>query len=136
MLFRVDDLGFADEHAAIALERHQKRVGAVGDVVDKPRWKPEQRAVVVDRVVEPAAAQQIATRKHEIADRAVGKFERAPGVELPAHRVDALTHLRPARDGDPFERLQGLFARTRVRKPRIEHLDDALRARPRLARNA
>ena len=136
LLFGIDDLGLADEHTAIALERDQKRIRAIGDVVDEACRKSEEPAVIVDRVVEPAAAQQVAAGKYQIADRAVGEFERPPGVELPAHRVDTLTHLRPARDGDAFERLQRLFARAGVRKPRIEHLDNAFGTRPSFARDA
>ena len=75
MLLPVDDLRFADEQPPIALERHEKGVGAVADVLDESRRQSQQRAIVVDGVIEAAAAVEVAAGKHEVADRTVGELE-------------------------------------------------------------
>ena len=111
------------EHAAIALERHQKGVGAVGDVLDEPGGKAEKRAVVVDGVVEAAAAKQIRAGEDEIADRAVGELERAARLAAPRRTASTRSaHLRRRpRPRRASSACSAVFARARVRQPRVEH---------------
>jgi hypothetical protein len=82
LLLRVDDFGLTDQNTAIALERDEKRVRAIGDVIHQPGRKAEQPAVIVDGIIETASAQQITSRKDEIADGAVGELKRPARLEF------------------------------------------------------
>ena len=75
-----DDLRLARQQRAVGVDRDEVGVGAVGDVLEVAGRHAEQRAVVVDGVVEPAAGAQEAAGEHEIADGAVGEVERHAGA--------------------------------------------------------
>ena len=75
-----DDLRLAREQRSVGVDRDEVGVGAVGDVLEMTGRHGEQPAVVVDGVVEAAAAAQEAAGEHEVADGAVGEVERHAGA--------------------------------------------------------
>ena len=73
---RVDDVGFASQDVSIEIQRHQVRIQAVGDVLDQADRQSDEYSVVVHRVVESAALQQVGASEDEIANAAVAEAER------------------------------------------------------------
>jgi hypothetical protein len=86
-----DDVRLAGQQRAVRVDGDEVGVGAVGDVLEVTGRDAEQRAVVVDGVVEAAPRPQEATGEDQVADGAIGKIERDPAPpHLGEERVDAL----------------------------------------------
>ena len=90
-----DNLLFAAEDCAVGADRHEMGVGAVGHVLDQTGRQRQQRAVVVDGVVETASPQQEGTGEDQVADAAVVEIERPSGAgQFGRECLDALGQRR------------------------------------------
>ena len=131
---RVDDLAFAGEQAAAGVQRHQERVRAVGDVVDETHRQADERAVVVDGVVEASAAPEEGAREHQVAQAAVGEVEReAASEQRVAERVEPLGHPGAQLAGQDCRQTAHLRVtgdRRGATRDRLEHGQRGIAVRP------
>ncbi len=145
----VHDFFFTAEQAIVVVERDEKAVGAVRDVLDQAGGQPEQGAVVVHGVVELPAAGDKAAREHEIADARIGEFDRpsrAPVVVVeapePGRKRDTRRRIEPGRAMRACARFEIFDERSErgfgrvIRQPEVQQIDQRGRRGPANAREA